>query len=105
MNVFTSIIFWTPPDRMRCRAFPGGTSTGRPAGDDNPQDRAVVQKSAVDVDPKMAGGFLSAIQKQIASIPILVSCLKNWFNHFLDELQRRLPTEVGMPGWGQGEPL
>jgi len=25
---------------MRCRALPGGTSTGRPAGDDNPQDRA-----------------------------------------------------------------
>jgi hypothetical protein len=48
---------------MRCRALPGGTSTGRPARDDNPQARAIVQKSAVDVDPKMAGGFLSAIQK------------------------------------------
>ena len=76
---------------MRCRALLGGTSTGRPAGDDNPQDR-----------PR-PGGKLSLSKKQIASFPILVSCLKKWLTHFLDELQRTLPTEVGIPGWGQGE--
>src|SRR5438045_9646259 len=76
---------------MRCRALSGGTSLGRPAGDDNPQDR-----------PR-PGGKLSLSKKQIASFPILVSCLKKWLTHFLDELQRTLPTEVGIPGWGQGE--
>src|SRR5438067_4258023 len=76
---------------MRCRALSGGTSLGRPAGDDNPQDR-----------PR-PGGKLSLSKKQIASFPILVSCLKKWLTHFLDELQRTLPTEVGIPGLGQGD--
>jgi hypothetical protein len=76
---------------MRCRALPGGTSTGRPARDDNPQARAIVQKVLSTLTQRWLAVSYRLSKKQIASLPILVSCLKNWFNHFLDELQRRLP--------------
>jgi hypothetical protein len=48
---------------MHCRALPGGTFTG-----DNPQDRPrpggkLSSKKVLDVDSKMASGFLTSYPK------------------------------------------
>jgi hypothetical protein len=53
---------------MRCRALPGGTSTGRPARDDNPQDRGpwrqvVVQKMLSTLTQKWRAVSSLVIQK------------------------------------------
>jgi hypothetical protein len=47
---------------MRCRALPGGNPPAAPQERQSARRRCR-PKNAVDVDPKMAGGFLISIQK------------------------------------------